>query len=617
MSVLSFDTETGGLDWFEPDQQAFMLQWDSPEENRIGITGDAAAWNLGSPDYRFNYEVREAFTRAVDRADVLAAHNLPFDVHQVRATLDIDLLNSGKKLVDTAVLARVVLPERRQRWGEEQEDDTTGFKLKSLGVTYVDKDAADSEDALKELAKKHGINLKEKGGYLALYEVEPEAMELYGRKDTRLVTELLPALEAKIGDRFKRVWELENRVQPILIRAEQRGVAVDQAVVQPLKAEYEGLRDRSMSELEDTLGPAEVLNSPDQLKQSLLSLGVPLKRLTPAGRKLEQAGELAAADRVNYLATDKFALMEHEDTFPVLKTLAEYRKASKFLSSFLYPMDGRAVVHPSYHQVGPWTGRMSCSRPNMQQMPTRDELSDTSVRAVFVPRPGYCFVVCDYDSIEIKLLAYYLNVPWFIEALENGLDPHSWMASQIWGGVPEDYAKGGPNDKLRALAKNILFAIVYGAGAPRVMDMLAAAGMPSTRDHARNLIRAIKRALPGYHRLNSRIRKQVEAIQHVNTIMGRKQPVMRDRAYVGMNAIIQGGGADAFKQGVINTVEATGHLGAEPVLFVHDELGLEVPTEHAQEVLALQSLAMSEALDIHPTLVVTGSVAMTNYAEAK
>ena len=47
------------------------------------------------------------------RADVLTAHNLGFDVHQLRASSGIDLLTFGKRLVDTALLARVVLPERR------------------------------------------------------------------------------------------------------------------------------------------------------------------------------------------------------------------------------------------------------------------------------------------------------------------------------------------------------------------------------------------------------------------------------------------------------------------------------------------------------------------------
>lgn len=632
MTVLGFDTETGGLDWFDPTHQAFMVQWadDRTPAGTIGVT--APDLPTGStPEHVGLEETRAAFAEAIDRADVITAHNLPFDTHQTRETLGIDLLEvarrTGKRIVDTAVLSRVVLPERRQKWEEDgptEDDDTTGFKLKSLGRTYVDSDAKDADEAIAELAKAAKIKLKATGGYFDTWRAFPQEMETYGRMDARLVRELLPKLEAKVGDRFRRVWELEQALQPTLIEAERRGVNVDQSIVSPLQGEYERMREENFDAVCGALGSDwyrteddQIRMSPDTLREALLDHGVPLYRLTKKGQELEKIGKLDPDEQGQYLATNQFALKEFEAQFPALKALADFRKADKFLSTYLYPMAGRETVHPNFHQVGAWTGRMSCSRPNMQNIPTRDEMSDTRLRALFVPRPGMCFVVSDYDAIEIRALAYYLNVQWYRDMIRDGLDPHAWMASQIWGGTPEMYHKGTPNEKLRSLAKNILFAIVYGAGAPRVMDMLAAAGMPSTRDAARALIKAIKKALPGYYSFNRRVRDKVETVQHVNTLFGRKQPVMRDKAYVGVNAVIQGTAADVFKQGVINATAAIAHLGAYPVLFVHDELVSECPVEHAQECLRLQDEAMAAAADIDPALVVSGAIALNNYAEGK
>ena len=78
----------------------------------------------------------------------------------------------------------------------------------------------------------------------------------------------------------------------------------------------------------------------------------------------------------------------------------------------------------------------------MQNIPKR---AGKEVRAMFVPRPGHALVVTDYDSIEARLLAYYLGDKDFQRAINDGFDMHAWMASVIWGGTPEQYAKGGPD----------------------------------------------------------------------------------------------------------------------------------------------------------------------------
>ena len=109
MTVNAFDTETGGLEWFEPDQQAFMTTWSDQRGND----------HLAHQDDK---RAMAAFVSDMRAADILTAHNLPFDVHQLRATSGIDLLTFGKKLVDTALLARVTLPERRAKEDDENAD---------------------------------------------------------------------------------------------------------------------------------------------------------------------------------------------------------------------------------------------------------------------------------------------------------------------------------------------------------------------------------------------------------------------------------------------------------------------------------------------------------------
>jgi len=599
MSTIAFDTETRGLDWWDPDQRAFLVSWATEFGQSVAHVNDGLAM--------------QRFRDCLYGADTVIAHNLPFDVHQLRESCGIDLLSVGKKLIDTNNLARIVLPERG--FGV-QDDDTTGYKLKALAASLVDRDAKDSEDAIKELAVSHGIKLKDVGGYYDTWKAAPAEMEHYAREDARLTLAVHEKLAARLPADRAQVWDVERTLAPTLIAAEQRGVALDQSKVEPLHEEYSRQAEETHERVVKTLG-ADALENNDAMAEALQAHGVPLYRTTDTGK----------------IATHQFALNEFADEFPVLKDLQDWRTANKFLSTYIEPMLGRETVHCSFRQIGAWTGRMSCSRPNMQNIPAR---AGNEVREMFVPRPGYCFVVCDYDSIEVRLLAHYLNDPGYRALIDRGLDPHAWMAANIWGGEMEDYLKGTKGEKLRADAKNVLFAIVYGAGAPRVGDMLGLDPGPplgpnawavqrgykkaSDPSHpaAKKLIATVKASLPGYIKLTKdRITPAVKTRGYVNTIMGRRQPVNKDKVYVGLNALIQGSAADIFKQGANHVAQAVKHLDAHPVLFVHDELVLETPIPHAEEVLALQKAAMAEAYDLSPALAVTGSICMNNYSEGK
>jgi DNA polymerase I-like protein with 3'-5' exonuclease and polymerase domains len=615
VTTRSFDTETGGLDWFEPDQQAFLTTWSDERGNdHLAHQDDARAM--------------AAFVSDMKASDTLVAHNLAFDVHQLRATSGIDLLTLGPRLIDTALLARVTLPERRT---------DGGFKLKDLATDYVDSDAKDSEDAMKEAAKAHGIKLKEKGGYLKLHQVEPELVETYAKMDTRLTIELLPKLAGTLTSKLRPTWELERDLAPHLIRAEARGVMVDQAKVEPLKEAYTTKRDQAFANVRAVLG--DVVGDPtdpdattnhEELAEALLSAGVPLYRETDSGQ----------------LATNKFALQEFAAEHPVIQDLFDFRQAAKFLSTYIGPMDGREVVHGSIWQLGPWTGRMSMSRPNMQNIPVRGEGS-SELRAMFVPRPGHVFVVSDYDQIELRLLSYYLDDAGFKEKIERGDDVFAELAAYLaptlgyaeeFGDDPATYRKGQPGAAYRGDAKNTTYAIGYGAGGGRISDMLGLpTGPPLTAQAwtvkrgyqkegdpshaaARKVITQVKSWLPGYEDLagrKGRIYQKLQRDGSVSTINGRKQIVGKGKEYVGLNALIQGSAADIFKRGIIAAAEATAHLGALPVLFVHDEIVTECPADAADECLRLQDAAMREAWDLSPRLAVSGGIAPNNYSEAK
>lgn len=579
--VLSFDCETKGLAWWRPEEQAFLVSWATEDEEHWADLSDGDSAEVGR------------FLEAIRAADVIVAHNAKFDLHMVRETLGVDIAAMGKRIEDTDLISRVLFPEG-QRKGERG-----GHGLKNLATVYLRVDAKDPEEAIKEMAKSIGLRtIKQTGAYYDVYRAYPNEMVTYAVADARYTYDLYSKWQRDaVGD---RVYEMERRVLPILLEAERRGIATDQAQVARFKKQFGEERDEVFERLASEFGEAALggEGSEEALVEALLKHGIPLTERTDTGK----------------LSTSKFALQPFEAQFPLVADLFEFRRLERFLSTYIGPMDGVEIIHPSFSQIGAWTGRMSCRTPNMQNWPKR---AGKEVRSVLVPRPGHAFVVVDYEGIEARLLAYYLGDPTYRE-LAATRDPHAWLAAQIWGGEPDDYAKG--TDKAithRQPAKNIMFAITYGAGRRRVAAMLRDAGLPATEDDAKRIISRIKASLPNYYHLTKhRLEPKIKSVGYVNTIIGRKNPVKKDKAYVGLNALIQGSAADIMKLGLINAAKAVRPYGAVPLLVVHDELVVECPIHCAEECRSAVEDAMVNAWIMDPPLAVEGSVAYNHYAEA-
>lgn len=574
--VVAFDTETRGLDWSNPDERAFLGTWadcDGAYHADLSIPGDA-------------FE----FVNALERADVLVAHNASFDVHHVREATGYDILKSNAQLQDTDLMSRIILPEGQRR-GERG-----GHGLKHLAVTYLDPRAGEGEDAIVEAAKKIGVKLKSPGGYYDVWRAYPATMEHYARLDSRYTYDLFMNFQSRFDENTRRCYDLELAVQPLLIQLEQRGVALDPEAVDRLRRHYH----TRANELRDSLlgegfpeGALDGTGSEAALLEHLQMLGVPLWKKTQTGK----------------ISTDKYALEEFVDDFPQLRDLQEFRQANRFLSTYIGPMMGRPVVHTSFMQCEAWTGRMSSRKPNMQNIP---KAAGKEVRSMFVPRPGFLLVVADYEAIEVRLLAHYLGTTGapYRALINEGLDPHAWMASRIWGGDPLEYGKGAPKEAQRDQGKTTLFSITYGAGKPLISKRL---GISKTE--AGHLIGSVKDAIPGFHTLQRRLRKKVERDGFVSTLFGRKQPVAKDKAYVAMNALIQGSAADIMKAGFVKATAELEFVGGHPLLLVHDELVAEVPAPAADLGAAAVVRGMTNAYPLDPALSVTTSI-VPNYSEA-
>lgn len=148
---------------------------------------------------------------------------------------------------------------------------------------------------------------------------------------------------------------------------------------------------------------------------------------------------------------------------PFIDSLLKIEQMKHVRSTFLKPIQREVVeglLHPSYSLHRARTFRSSCSDPNSQNFPTRDEQIGKVVRKCFIPRKGRSIVETDYSAIEVLNAACYNHDPVLIEYINDPeKDMHRDMAAQIFMTEPENVTKD-----MRYSAKNqFVFPQFYGS----------------------------------------------------------------------------------------------------------------------------------------------------------
>lgn len=275
--------------------------------------------------------------------------------------------------------------------------------------------------------------------------------------------------------------------------------------------------------------------------------------------------------------------------YEVISLLLDYRESDKSVSSFgenyfkyINPVTGR--IHTSYHQLGTFTGRMSSSNPNLQQVPREQKY-----RKSFIARPGYKLISADFSQQEYRLAGAVFREPAIIEAYKKGMDMHTMTACILYNKSPDQVTK-----EERSRAKSVNFAVLYGSTeyglaynlqipieeAKKLLDAFFA-GYPVLAK-AKEL--AIKKILENYYSVTLTGRRRYW--EH-KTIFGDYKEMYRYEGSIareGFNHIIQGTGADVTKLSLINLYYNNPFGDAFRILLqVHDEIICEVREDLAEE----------------------------------
>jgi len=438
----------------------------------------------------------------------------------------------------------------------------------------------------------------------------------YSTIDAKMAWMLWWKLSAKLAKptmlRLRQLFDLEMDVLRVLIEMRQHGAYVDLSEFRRLRPELEQQHAERAAEIREMVGHDINLNSTQQLAKWLYDeLGLRCMSFTETGQRSTEAKALKSLAR-RHVGPRK--LLEYKD---IQKTLSTY------IAGFIPHIDDDSRIRASFNQAVAKTGRLSCSAPNLQNIPARyKETHDaTMVRKLFRAPAGRKLIVADYSQIELRVLAHQTRDQMLLRAYRLGLDLHTQTASLIYK-VPESKV----TSEQRAIAKNSNFNLSFEGGPGRIMDM---SGIPLSE--AEKVYEAWHAAYPGVKKWAKWVKRSCWDKGYVETLYGRKRR-LEDihssdnglRAYAERQAVnhpIQGTAADIAKIGLIQVHDVLRIFPAELVLQIHDEFVIEVDERIVEKVVPRVKEAMEQVYrNGKPVLDVPLEVNIAvgnNWAEAK
>ena len=541
--VKFFDWLGQRRDWLAIDVETDGLRWWDGKLRLVQFGDEAGAWAL--PWEWWPKAVTDALIAYEGR---VVGHNIKFDMHWLARNCK-GFEPQWHRTYDTMIMAHIHEPHLR-----------TG--LKEVGRRHVHANAGAGDRALKHAMAQNGWDW-------ATVPIEHPAYWGYACIDTVLTARLAAKLHPIVSAERRAVLDLENQVQAVLWRMEERGAVIDRDYTSETSKRFAQRAAQLATWADATYGVN--IGSNQQTISKMIEMGGEFTKLT-------ERGAIALDDEV-LLALIRDGSGPLQELAQATRTHRKLKKlVSAYFTNFLDLADSDGIIHPSIRQLGARTGRMSVASPSLQNLPRNEE-----VRSCFVAREGHKLVLSDFDQIEIRLLAHFCQDPSLIAAImDPSVDVHTGAARMIYR--DPTITKSDPR---RTTTKSAVFAKVYGAGAAkfaltaRISEAAASqfmADYDATFPRVPNFIGQVQAV--------ARDRKRDVGDAYVCTPRGRRETIGQgDEFYKLVNYLIQGTAADVMKSQIV-ALDAAG-LGEFMVLPVHDEIILDVPNDLVDDVSAV------------------------------
>ena len=441
---------------------------------------------------------------------------------------------------------------------------------------------------ITDLLGKKGKNQK------TMADIPPEQVVDYACEDADITLRLADTFGSRMpeGSPERRILEtIEMPLVPVLADMELEGVRLDVEAMQDMATGLEEDLRTLTDSIQAHAGVPFSIDSPRQLGEVLFD-------------------HLAITDKAKKTKTGQYAtgediLQKLADAHPIVPEVLEYRQLNKLLSTYVRPLpelvdSATGRVHTQYMQAVAATGRLSSTRPNLQNIPIRTARG-REIRKAFVPRDAnHVLLAADYSQVELRIVAALSGDKGLCQAFLDGADIHTATAAKVFGVDPNEVDRGQ-----RSRAKAVNFGILYGQGAFGLAETLK---IP--RREAKGIIEAYFAEFSELKSYQTRVVEEAKERGYVETVLGRKRwlpDIASANAVVrgfaernAINAPIQGSAADIIKVAMVRIQKALrdGGFGARMILQVHDELVFDVPKGEAEAISALVREHMEGAIEL-------------------
>ena len=399
----------------------------------------------------------------------------------------------------------------------------------------------------------------------------------YSRHDAEITWRLHKTIpmHARSADEARAAWALHL--------ASVWGIAVDQAQVEVMRAQ-----------LVVEQGDAE------QRAGALIVSGKRSMAAIRAAVSAELSSPPLTAKGAVSTSADTIALCKA----PELQAVAEYVTAQKHLSTYLGPLVGAETIHPRFSVLAAESGRTGSSEPNIQNQPRAE-----GFRECYVPRPDRLFVAVDYSAQEMRTLAQVCQDITGASRLaeefrkDPHFDPHTLFAKQMIGERWDDMT-AAEHKAFRQRAKAANFGFPGGMGTKTFRKYAEGYGLDLDERAAATLRDAWFAAWPEMRAYFAHIADVTKG--DWGTITIPRTNFVRGGLYYSnaANAYFQGLAACCSKRALWHASEACystdGPLAdSRIVAFVHDEIIIETPEEHALDAARALAQIMIDAQEYY------------------
>lgn len=473
---------------------------------------------------------------------------------------------------DVYFMMRVLLPQE------------PSHKLKPLAAKYADYPSDDEED-LKRVTRSARAAGKKQGWAIApkttvgkdpvaadYWMAPPQFLERYGVGDAERTMLLYKMVSPQMDSHpsYRRFYEREMELLPATMRMEDRGVRIRPSVLNAELKKNQELESRQLAEIHKAVGKEFNPNSDKQLAQYVYgTLGFPVTVWTKKGNPS------VGSEALRNISHPVIKLIrEHTSSLTAIGYLKNYQRLA------VLDDDGQWVIHPTFNQCGPGTGRYSCGEPNLQNVP--DGLSSKAAvppraRAPFCPRFGSTWWSYDYDSQEAWIFADGAKDMKMLGLLKDkSTNLHTETAYYVFGKerVLEEIARvGSKKSGYRIESKKLLYGIIYGAGVDTLAELL---NRPSSE--ARAIRQKYHDAYPNIEIFMDEVMSSARQNGYIETAWGRRIQTEPGLEYRAVNYYVQGSAADIVKDAMIRIDKyfLEHKLDGGLVMTVHDEVIVEL-----------------------------------------